>query len=147
MSANHRKAKEQPKIKSAETSKKHPAINLIDVYFQAGNWQVNREKLGSRNHLEVGFETDVLEQDTKHSYFLQKFELTAKPEKGGETAVLITCDIVVKCVSETDVAADFWKKYQQNTLPVISVPYFREYVFSLTGKMGIPPIHVPHWIR
>lgn len=124
-----------------------PNIHLIDIYFQSGDWHVDRDKLGSRNRLEVGFKTEILEQDSRHSYFLQKFNLAVKPENVDETVVTIACEIVVKCTSDQDVSSDFWKTYEQTTLAIISVPYFREFVFSLSGKMGIPPIHVPHWVR
>lgn len=144
------------KIGKPATQQKHakdnptveqPNIHLIDLYFQSGDWHVELEKLGSRNRLKVGFKTEVLEQDSRHSYYMQKFNLAVKPENVDETVVKIACEIVVKCTSDQDVTPDFWKTYEQTTLPVISVPYFREYVFSLSGKMGIPPIHVPHWVK
>lgn len=143
---NKLETKQKP-VTDQQKTETRPVIHLIDLYFSAGDWQVSREKLGAKNRLEVKFETEVTDQGPRHSYFIQKFNLTVKPDKSEEIVASFNCQIVVKCTSDSDVPTEFWKKYETEVLPVISVPYFREYVFSLSGKMGIPPIHVPHWVR
>lgn len=124
-----------------------PNINLVDIIFQSGSWEVFREKLGDENHIDLEFNTEVLEQDTHHTVYKQKFlvKVIAKDQK--DYAVTINCNIIVTCESETEITKEFWKAYEQISLPVITVPYFRECVYSISGKMGIPPIVVPHWVK
>ena len=122
-------------------------IHLVDMYFRWSEWFIKREFLGEKNHIDIHIDNDITEQDVHHSIFVQHYFLTVISEDKKEIAVEIKCSIVTSCKSEAEISKEFWKSYEQITLPVITVPYFREYVYSLTGKMGIPPIIVPHWVR
>jgi preprotein translocase subunit SecB len=124
-----------------------PKINLVDIIFQSGSWEIFREKLGSENHIDLNFDTEELEQDSFHTIFKQKFYVKVTAKELKEPAVTIKCDIIVICESKTEISPEFWEAYKQISLPVITVPYFREFVYSISVKMGIPPIVVPHWVR
>jgi len=38
---------------------------------------------------------------------------------------------------------DFFKIYKKFNLPIITMPYFRELITTMTSRMGIPPIVLP----
>ena len=122
-------------------------VSNFEVVFQSGQWSLHSELLGTQNGIDVGFETVRKDIDENHIEFTQHFILNVIPKGKKRAAVKIECDIVTTCETEGKQPDSFWNTYERITLPVITVPFFREHAHSLSGKMGIPPIVVPPWTR
>lgn len=122
-------------------------VHFFDIVFKGGNWSVNPDVLGERNSIIVGFETERRDIDDNRVEFTQHYKLNVIPKNKKRPVVKIECDIVTQCYSDEKQSDIFWDTYERMTLPVITVPFFREHVHSLSGKMGIQPIVVPPWTR
>jgi len=120
-------------------------VELNEIYFQAGDWYVNRENLVQNTNIKLNYEIECLKREKKQFKCRAKFKLQGMSENKDEKFIEINCNLMVEAFAKKEVSENFWKAYEEMTVPILTVPYFREHVFSLTGKMGIPPIRVPHW--
>ncbi len=123
------------------------SVSFTDIYFKSGDWLVRPETLGEKNRIEVGFETEKTIIDPTRVTFEQNFKLRVRTRHERKFPVIVNCVIVTNCVSDWKHNEKFWRTYEVVSLPVITVPFFREFVHSMTSKMGIAPIIVPPWTR
>jgi hypothetical protein len=120
-------------------------VQLSGIYFKSGQWSINHDLLDDKNILTVGFDIDEINEDSNSVKFSQKFNLSLTAEEKKRAGVKISVEIVTHCIAEKEMTAKFWNTYKEVSLPIISVPFFREYIYNLTGKMDIHPITVPPW--
>lgn len=86
----------QNEISPEEFKEQKQYVNLDEIYFQSGNWEVDKEQFGEKNSIELGFDRDCLEKDSIHFKCVQKFTLKVISEKTEEEVVSISCNIVVE---------------------------------------------------
>jgi len=63
--------------------------------------------------------------------------------KSKKQAIRLTCTFLVSYLSTEDITEDFFEIYKDLSLPFIVWPFFREYVYSQTSRMSIPPLTLP----
>jgi len=118
---------------------------LTDIFLESCSTSVDRDTMLGRVGLKVSVkqrasysrEDDIVK--IKHS-----FSLTCKHheiEKNSLIKISATFCLVYVTVSSFD--DDFFKVFKRTTLPMVSWPYFREFVQSMTQRMGIPPLTLP----
>jgi preprotein translocase subunit SecB len=71
------------------------------------------------------------------------YQLTGRLEEKTLFTIKIKIMVVFNCKAKPE--EEFLKLFEQNTLKVITYPYVREEVQSLTTKMGITPLVLPMW--
>lgn len=142
------KGEQRIKLLSPEEYKEQiEFVQLVDTYFESSNWELDKSKLSNMNQIRVSVENQIKEQDSDSAEFSQRYSLRIHPEDQRKVAVKINCNIISTCTSSRELSSRFWTTYAERTLPVITFPLFREYVFGISGKMGIKPIIVPLWKR
>lgn len=136
------------KLLSPEEYKNYiPFVHLVDTYFKSSEWEVDKSKLSNENQISISVENNITEINTESVEFVQNYKLRVTPEDQRKVAVKINCEIISACESDKELSEKFWITYAERTLPVVTFPLFREYAFSVSGKMGIKPIIVPLWKR
>jgi len=120
-------------------------VHLNKIYLKSGNWNVNKKTLLSSNEIDISIGNDLTILNEEKVSFNQLFNLRLIPNGKKRSSLNIKCELVADFNSETKLDHNFWVTFGEYIVPTISIPFLREYVLSLTGKMDIPPILLPLW--
>lgn len=121
-------------------------------------YSINMESCSSqirRNFLDKSFLPDKslkinIEDKTKYDLtdentviFTHNFLLVGTKKNKKDFGLKIECSFAVKFTSEVSLSTDFLDIYGKFNLHLNTWPYFREFVQSITSRMGIPPLTMP----
>ncbi len=60
-----------------------------------------------------------------------------------KSALRLKATFILKYESPEEITDDFFDVFKEVSLPFIVWPFFREYVYSITSRMYIPPLTLP----
>lgn len=107
----------------------------LPVYFSI----LDKKKVAKK--LKANYSVSEVEE----KYFSTKAALrvTIQDETEELLGVTIECEYAVYFHCKRPVNQEFASKFADTGLRLVVWPYFREFVFDLSGKMAIPPITLP----
>src|SRR5262249_40446204 len=114
------------------------ACNLERAAF----WNVYDDRVRAaavRNH--VTLDCIVSTVDAHEFDILAKVSLSV--EDGARALVSIKCDYDIHFECSTTADEDVVRKFAQTETRQLIWPYFREFVSTITARMGIPPVEIP----
>ena len=140
-----RRSKRSPKLSPEKYAEILRGTELQEIFLESCSASVNREMMFGK----VGIEVSIRERAsyTKQDDLVKinhSFNLTCthpEIEKGSLIKISATFCLLYTTVPEFD--DDFFDVFKETTLPVVSWPYFREFVQNMTQRMSIPPLTLP----
>ena len=140
-----RRSKRSPKLSPEKYAEILRGTELQEIFLESCSASVNREMMFGKAGIQVSIrerasydrEDDLVK--IKHS-----FNLTCThPEIEKGPLIKISATFCLLYTSVPDFDEDFFDVFKKMTLPVVSWPYFREFVQSMTQRMSIPPLTLP----
>ena len=136
--------------RSAKTTPKRYAqilkrTELLGVYLESCSATYKREIVFAKEGLEVSIrERASYTRQYEEIRINHSFYLTCKyPEMKKDFVIKISATFCLLYTTDPDFDDDFFDVFKEITLPIVSWPYFREFVQSMTQRMGIPPLTLP----
>lgn len=72
-----------------------------------------------------------------------KFSLQIEEPKTENKPLIISCEFQTHFHGTTPINKEYVERFADSEFGLIVWPYFRQFVSDTTGRMSIPPIHVP----
>lgn len=117
------------------------SLNLERVRIEKGEFKVRDELMTNQMFTEVRDKYSYTNTDSgliiKISY-----SLSGKNEEK-ETALNVKGSFILEYTTTETIKDDFFEVFSDLSLPFIAWPFFREYVYSVTSRMYIPPLTLP----
>ena len=86
-------------------------------------------------------------QNTSEINFLTSYKLDGikRSEEQNEKIFSITASFVLTYIKnkEIEISKDFVDVFRENSIELVSWPYFREFVQNMIARMGFPPLTLP----
>lgn len=136
-------------ISPTEYKKMLVYVSLNSINMESCSSQIRRNFLDKSflpgESLKINIEDktryDLLDENTV--IFTHNFLLVGTKKNKKDFALKIQCSFDVKFTSEIPLLTDFLDIYSKFNLHLNTWPYFREFVQSITQRMGIPPLTMP----
>ncbi|OIO58110.1 MAG: hypothetical protein AUJ47_11820 [Candidatus Marinimicrobia bacterium CG1_02_48_14] len=116
-------------------------LDLSRIWLENGSFNVNRENLSEK--LAIGFKEKYTYVNTDAGARITAVVSLNAGEKSRGIAIKIMGQFVLDFNTPDTLTDDFFEIYQDISLPFIVWPFFREYVYSITSRMEIPPLTLP----
>jgi preprotein translocase subunit SecB len=119
--------------------------DLVDIRLDSCSVSFSKENLA----LSEGLEVSIKDQATFSSQgrnvdVVHKFRLVARnPGSKKKEVVRIAAAFCLTYATEHPFDDGFFEVFKEISLPLNSWPYFREFVQSMTQRIGIPPLVLP----
>jgi len=129
------------KISPEEYRKILDGIELQNIILKSSKSNVNHDLISE--NLVVSF-TDKASFELIEDGFVveNKYVISAK-NKEKKTVLKIEGIYIVIFKSKTEITDEFFSIYKDISLPLTVWPFFREFVYSITSRMNIPPLTLP----
>lgn len=104
---------------------------------------IDRENFNVNLSISIKDEATFKKNEEGEIEILHKYRLNGKDTKLKKIAIKIECAFCLTFSSKKNFSQDFFEIFKSINLPVNSWPFFREFIFTLTSKMNIPPLTLP----
>jgi len=131
----------KPPIPLAKYARILKTIELETLYLNKGSFSVKHEKTEGTLAYSIKdtFSFKIIEDGFEA---IADYSFTAKnPEK--VNAIRLKAQFYVIYTTPEEITQDFFDVFKRITLPFVTWPFFREFVFSVTSRMNIPPLALP----
>ncbi len=122
-------------------------IHLKEIRLDSCSAKIRRERLGETNRpLKVEVKSRTRYQILKETIAVltDNFSLIGTQSTKRKYAIKIECEFSVIIEKEKGfLKKEFLETYLKLNLEILLWPYFREFIHSMTNRMGIPPIILP----
>ena len=121
-------------------------IRLERLFFVEFNSKLNIDELSESDSISMDSKNSVqvLENNEDNSFaIIDKYIFTGTSKK--KQVLEISMKIMAVFEYEKELSNDFFKKFENNVLKLITYPYVRQAVQDITQKMGLPPLVLPIW--
>ncbi len=137
----------KPNISPEEYSDILSSIELSQI--ELNDCSVKRHEVKSKGgtiDLDVSMKLGC-DQNASEVYFLATYKLEGvkRTDAEAEQVFTITVSFLLSYMKNKDVeiSKDFVNIFKDNSIELVSWPYFREFVQSMTSRMGFPPLTLP----
>ena len=133
------------RISPKEYSDMMSSISLVRINLVKSNvWLKEQNISGHTIDLNVKMKL-TSSQGKETASFLTSYKLTGSAKDGQAEVFSLSADfdIIYAKLKEIDLSKEFVDEFR-NSIELISWPYFREYVQSMTARMGLPPLTLPN---
>ena len=122
-------------------------LNLQSIYLCKCYCEIDKNQLFIKSN-EKEVKVDIsdsaeFKKEDNDIEVVHEYKLDAKIEGQKKKFLKINCEYRIILASEEDFTEDFFQIYSNTSLPLNTWPYFREFVNSITSRMGIPPLTLP----
>ncbi|MGA3287144.1 MAG: hypothetical protein ABSD46_06940 [Bacteroidota bacterium] len=131
------------KLSGKEYSEKMRGVKLNSVYLTECSAKVNRKKIPESLEIKIGDRTGFKSKNKKVYQIFHDYKLKAKGLKEKENFLDVDVRFCVEIASENMLEKDFFEIFSRTSLPMITYPYFREFVGNISGRMNVPPLTLP----
>lgn len=129
------------KIDPKEYARILGTLVLENLYLEKGSFNVNREQLKGSLTLNI---KDIFSYRPAESgiEIVAEYVLVGKNNEK-KSALRLKATFILKYESPEEITDDFFDVFREVSLPFIVWPFVREYVYSITSRMYVPPITLP----
>ncbi len=116
-------------------------LELKNLYLEKGSFNVNREQLKGSLTLNI---KDTFSYRSAESgiEIVAEYTLMGK-NKEKKSTIRLKATFVLQYETPEEITDDFFDVFKEVSLPFIVWPFVREYVYSITSRMYLPPITLP----
>jgi len=133
--------KQEHRIEPQEYSRVLGTLELGEISIDKGSFNITREHFDGSLTLDIKDNCDFIETDDGIEVTVS-YTLLGK-SNAKKTAIRIKADFLLTYATPETITEDFFEVFQNVSLPFIIWPFFREYVYSITSRMYIPPLTLP----
>ncbi len=135
-------AKTQPaRIDPKEYARILEALELKNLYLEKGSFNVNREQLKGSLTLNIK-DTFFYRSAESGIEIVAEYTLMGK-NKEKKSAIRLKATFVLQYETPEEITNEFFDVFKEVSLPFIVWPFVREYVYSITSRMYVPPLTLP----
>jgi preprotein translocase subunit SecB len=140
-----KKSQKKTKIDPKRYSEILKQVHLNEIYLDSCSVSQKRQNLIQQKSIEFKIRDKVsYQQDDQRLKVTHNYVLTAKPpDLEKDFALKISVTFCLGYLSKKVIEEDFFDVYKEESLPINSWPYFREFVQSMTQRLSFPPLTLP----
>jgi len=134
-------------ISPQEYKEELEVIHLQEIKLDSCSAKIRRERLGETNRpLKVEIKSRARYEILEESVVIltDHFSLVGTLTTKRDYVIKIECEFSVVIEKEKGfLKKEFMETYLKLNLEILLWPYFREFIHSMTNRMGLPPITLP----
>lgn len=123
------------------------SLELIGIALIESHCRIMRDEFFEIKEQTLSVVSGARPEEVGKNYFEATAKLTlsvsSKLSKSHEPLLEITAEYRLHIHTTVQAKKEFLERFTQNEIRVIVLPYFREYLSSICGRMHIPPIMLP----
>lgn len=133
----------KPKITPQKYAEILKGLELKSIGLNSCKSILDREKLSFNLTTSIKDEASFIINKDGDIEVLHRYKLSSRDPKLKKIIVKIECTFCLVFSSNKKVSQDFFEIFKEINLPINSWPFFREFVFTTTSRMNVPPLTLP----
>jgi preprotein translocase subunit SecB len=114
------------------------SISLIDC-----SAQLNPEQVNPNMKVSIQEKSSFKRLNDDRIDIFHTYKMDVRAEEASKSFVFLNAKFKVELAHASKMTDDAFDIYSHHSLPVLTIPYFREFVNSITARMNISPITLP----
>jgi hypothetical protein len=134
---------EEKKISPDEYRRLLDKIELKEISLLKCSANLNNFTLKERNKVKFTQDHSFISKDDDLYIIHQSYKITSGSEKPKKELLSIEATYQVQIESAEPLSEEFFDIYMGVSLPLNVWPFFREFAFSISTRMALPPLTLP----
>jgi|Deesub1362A_J573_1020465.scaffolds.fasta_scaffold01453_9 preprotein translocase subunit SecB len=138
--------KKLPKISPQKYKEILKGLELESIYLKSCKCNINRENFSPNLHLLIKDSASFNKENGNIEIF-HRYLLRGRKPREKQIVIRIECTYCLIFSSKGNFSEEFFEIFKELNLAINSWPFFREFIYTITSKMNIPPLTLPLFKR
>jgi hypothetical protein len=118
-------------------------LDLVSLYVSKGSFSLVREEMASGSIVNIKDKAVYEDMKDNQKRIIHSYLMTVKNSSTKKQSISIEFDICMIIASKEEWTVELFEAYKKYNIRLNTWPFFRDFVFSSTSRMNIPPIALP----